>query len=323
MKRFKTFVSKRVLLTGLILSLMVLGTTSYVMAGKSEGKGYLGVNIERLSSEDKEEFGVTFGVLVSRVVEDSTAEKAGIKKYDVIQYFNDEKMRRTDDLIEAVRANKPGAKVKIKLVRDGKNKEVTVTLGEYKFKGLWIGGKDDKNVIFLSRGRGYLGVHLQELNNDLAGYFGVKEDEGALILKVEKESPAQKAGLKAGDVIVTIGDEKVQSPADVRKALAEFKKGDKVDVTVIRQKKKQVVKAELGEGHGLHDIQIFKGSGDKFKFKMAPIHIDIPKIEHEFIWNEKCQKELEEKLKKVEKKLEGVGEKVQEKLKHLEEHTTI
>jgi membrane-associated protease RseP (regulator of RpoE activity) len=301
---------------------MVLGATSYVMAGKSEGKGYLGVNIERLSNEDKEEFGVTFGVLVAQVVKDGAAEKAGIKKYDVIQYFNDEKMRRPDDLIEAVRANKAGAKVKIKLVRDAKNQEVAVTLGEYKFKDLRIGGKDGKNVIFLSKGGGYLGVHLQELNKDLAGYFGVKEGEGALILKVEKESPAQKAGLKAGDVIVKIGDEKVQAPADARKALAELKKDDRVDVTVIRQKKKQTVKAELGEGHGFHNIQIFKGVGDKFKFKMAPIHIDIPKIEHEFIWNEKCQKELEEKLKKVEKRLEGVGEKVQKKLKHLEEYTT-
>lgn len=325
MKRIKAMLSTKVLLTALILSLLMLGATTYAVAGKVEAKGYLGVNIERLSTEDKEEFGVTFGLLVVKLVEDEAAAKAGIKKYDVIQYFNGEKMHRADDLVEAVRALKPGDKVKIKLVRDKKNMDVTVTLGEYKFKDLWTRSKGDKNVFVFSGSRGFLGVHLQKLNKDLAGYFGVNEDEGALVTSVEKDGPAQKAGLKSGDVIVEIGEKKVKGPEEVRKALTESKKGDKVQVTVVRHKKKQSINVELGEAFGRHNFKIFKGCGKDgvFSIKIPDFHIDVPHFEHKFIWNEERQKEMEEELKKVEKKMEGVGEKIQKKLKYLEEYTYI
>ena len=230
----------------LVLALVLAGTASTLMAGKDSGKGYLGVNIEKMSLGDKEEFGVKFGVLVIKVTKGEAAEKAGIKKYDVIQYFNSEKMRRPDDLVEAVRENKPGTQAKIKLVRDGKDKELTVTLGEVKFKShsfKWK-DKDGKKFLFVS-GRAFLGVHLQNLNKDLAEYFGVKEDGGVLILKVSADTPAEKAGLKAGDVIVKFNDKNISNSKDVTKILADLKKGDKADIQIIRHKKKKTVKAEI------------------------------------------------------------------------------
>ena len=136
MTQFKKFLSRKGMMTGLVLvlTLVLAGTAATLMAGKDSGKGYLGVSIEKMSPDDKEEFGVKFGVLVTKVTKGEAAEKAGIKKYDVIRYFNDEKMRRPGDLVEVVRHNKPGTQVKIKLVRDGKEKELTVTLGELKVK---------------------------------------------------------------------------------------------------------------------------------------------------------------------------------------------
>jgi predicted metalloprotease with PDZ domain len=309
------------MVTGLVLllALVLAGTATTLMAGKDSGKGYLGVNIEKMSPEDKEEFGVKFGVLVINVTKGEAAEKAGIKKYDVIQYFNNEKMRRPGDLVEAVRDNKPGTKAKIKLVRDGKDKELTVTLGEAKLKShsfKWK-DKDGKKFVFVS-GRAFLGVHLQDLGKDLAEYFGVKENEGVLILKVSAETPAEKAGLKAGDVIVKFNDKNISNAGDVTEILTDLKKGDKADIQIIRHKNKKTVKVELDERKGFKGIKILKDLGKNLHFEMPDIHFEIPEFhysipddeEHEIILEEKIEKKMKDKLKKVDEKLHRVHEKI-------------
>lgn len=302
------------MVTGLVLllALVLAGTASTLMAGKDSGKGYLGVSIEKMSPEDKEEFGVKFGVLVIKVTKGEAAEKAGIKKYDVIRYFNGEKMRRPGDLVEAVRDNKPGTKAKIKLVRDGKEKELTVTLGELKVKSFSFDWKDKggKKFVFVS-GRAFLGVHLQELNKDLAEYFGVKEDEGVLILKVAADTPAEKAGLKAGDVIVKFNDKKISNAGDVTEILADLKKGDKADIQIIRHKKKKTVKAELDERRGFKGLKILKDPGKDLHIEIPKIHYSSPdNDECKIILEDKMKKKMKDKMKKVEEKLHRVHEKI-------------
>ena len=318
MTQFKKFLSRKGMVIGLVmvLALILAGTATTLMAGKDSGKGYLGVSIEKMSPGDKEEFGVKFGVLVTKATKGEAAEKAGIKKYDVIQYFNGEKMRRPGDLMGIVRENKPGSQAKIKLVRDGKEKEFTVTLGELKFKShsfKWK-DKDGKKFLFVS-GRAFLGVHLQDLNKDLAEYFGVKEDGGVLILKVSADTPAEKAGLKAGDVIVKFNDKNISNAGDVTKILADLKKGDKVDIQIIRHKNKKTVKAELDERKGFKGMKILKDLGKNLHFEMPDIHFETPEFhyfphdgEHEIILEEKIKKKMKDKLKKVEEKLHRVHE---------------
>jgi serine protease Do len=321
---FKRLFSKKPMVAGLILflSLVLVGATSYLMAaeGKSSGKGYLGVSIERLSQEEKKELGVDHGVRVTRVEKGEAADKAGIEEDDVIQFFNDEKIRRPDDLIDAVRDCKPGTQAKVKLVRDGKAKEVTVTLGKLKSKLHGFRWGDYKGYIFAAGEGGYLGVHLQSLNKDLAEYFGVKDDEGALILKVEEKSPAKEAGLKAGDIIVQMEDKTISKPEEVSDILSDLEEGDEVTIQVIRHQKKQTVKAKLEERPGYRKINILKGLGDRMNFKLPCFHFYIPDSgECEFIWQDKLNRKLEEKLK-------GVEEKVQKKLlklKHLKEYIYI
>ncbi|MGD2089476.1 MAG: PDZ domain-containing protein [Candidatus Aminicenantes bacterium] len=312
MTQFKKFLSTKGMMTGLVLvlTLILAGTAATLMAGKDSGKGFLGVNVEKMSLGDKEEFGVKFGVLVTKVVEGEAAEKAGIKKYDVIRYFNGEKMRRPDDLVEAVRENKPGSQAKIKLVRDGKDKEVTVTLGELKFKAHSFKWKDKhgKEFKFVS-GRAFLGVYLQDLNKDLAEYFGVKKDEGVLILKVSADTPAEKAGLKAGDVIVKFKDKNISTAGDVTKILADLKKGDKADIQIIRHKKKKTVQAELDERTGFKGIKILKdlGMGKNLHFEIPEFHYYSPDDhEHEIIMKEKIEKNMKDKLKKIDEKIKRI-----------------
>jgi C-terminal processing protease CtpA/Prc len=287
----------------LILGLLLVGANSTLLAGETSGKGYLGVNIEKITKDDREEFKVDFGLLVTKVYEGEAADKAGIKKYDVLQYYNDEILRRSDDLIEAVRKDKPGTQAKIKLVRDGKAKDLMVTLGEWKEKPIALKWKDKGGKLYsLMSGHAYLGVYLQELNSDLAGYFGVKEKGGALILNVEKETPAEKAGLKSGDVIVKFNGNAVSSPKDVTNLIRDLKKGDKVEVEVIRHKKKETVQAEMGERTGFKGIHMFKGPGGSSEIEIPRFQWSGPEGEDiDIIIKEKLDKGLEKEIEKLEK----------------------
>lgn len=332
MTQLKKILSKKGMVTGLVLALTLVlaGTATTLMAGKDSGKGYLGVNIEKMSTGDREEFGVKFGVLVTNVTKGEAAEKAGIKKYDVIQYFDDTIMRRPDDLIEIVRETKPGTQAKIKLIRDGKEKELTVTLGELKVKDFSFNWKDkDGKKFIFARGRAFLGVILQDLNKDLAEYFGVKENEGVLILKVSEDTPAEKAGLKAGDVMVKFNDKNISDAGDVIKILADLKKGDKADIQVIRHKNKKTVTVELDETKGLQGMSILENMGKNLHLEIPDIHCEAPEIyyftpdndKQELILKEKIEKKMHDKLKKVDEKLQRVNEKM--KLIKVDEYVSI
>lgn len=341
--------------TGLVLlSFLLIFTVITVQsyAGKSEGKGFLGVNIEKLTGDDREEFGVKFGVLVTGVTKDEAAFKAGMKKYDVIQFIGDVKTRRADDVIEAVSSHKPGSKVKIKFVREGKSMSVTAVLGERKgseyyfskngnefhilgdkLKGELRGLKELKALKGLKAPKAwkmkktaYLGVEMKSMDDNFAKYFGVKKDGGALIMSVTKESAAQKAGLLSGDVILKLDNKTVKAPVDVSTFIQDKKKGDKIKITIFRHKKMKTVTAELGE-KSMHGAMFF---GDN-------MHINVPRIMNKVrIWRDEDGNLHKEKLKVIKeqemmkkeqmkhkeeiKKLKILKEKeLQEKLKVIEE----
>lgn len=345
-----------VLLTFLLI-FAVITVQSY--AGKAEGKGFLGVNIEKLSGDDREEFGVKFGVLVTSVTKDEAAFKAGLKKYDVIQYIGNTKTRRPDDLVDVISSNAPGTKVKVKFVREGKSMSVSAVLGkrktnEFFFKkggnefrilreklhGKLSGLKELKELKGLQgikkwkmKKKAYLGVEMRTMDDNFAKYFGVKKDGGALVMNVTKDSAASKAGIMSGDVILKIGKNTIKGPGDVSKAIQGKKKGDKVKIKIFRHKKIKNVNVELGE-------RSFPGAmffGDKGLHTGHDIHIRIPEIVNKVrVWRdaegnihkeklhliEEHTKMKKEKMKTKEeiKKLKKLKEKeLQEKLKVIEE----
>jgi len=273
---------KRIALLAVLL-VLVLGTTrAAVKAEKSTvAKGYLGVAVEQLSDDDEKEFGATSGVLVTQVVKESPAAKAGVKKYDVIQYFNDEKLRHPEDLIEAVSECNAGSKAQLKLMRDGKPISLAVTLDQRQEKvekeERDIEGKDEKEIHYFhaNRGGAYLGVTLLELDKEMAAYFSVKEDGGALVTAISKEGPAEKAGLKSGDVIIKVGEKQVGNPDDVRRALRRLEKGDKVPVVVVRHGKEQTLSATLSANHSMNNFLPFF---DKGNFQQR--FFNVPGLEH-------------------------------------------
>lgn len=94
--------------------------------------------------------------------------------------------------------------------------------------------------------RGYVGVYIQELSQELADSFGLKSPEGALVTKVEKKSPAEKAGLREGDVIIALNGTKVTSSVSLPMLVSNMRPGTKATMTVIRDKKSKDIDITIG-----------------------------------------------------------------------------
>lgn len=223
----------------------------------SSQKGYLGVKIGKLSYEDKKALGVSFGVLVLDVEEESPAEKAGIEKDDVIQFYEGEKIKRPEDLIRRVRKTKPKTLAKLGLVRDGKPLELTVGV-EKRRTPEWVLEKGREWIFpWEVRSKWQLGLKLYELNHELAEYFHVKENEGVLVLEVESKSPADRAGIHAGDVILQIEGEKVFEISDVEEILQDLEKKI-IEITLIRRGVRHTVQLELSFAHRHGHFRMFR-----------------------------------------------------------------
>ncbi len=102
-------------------------------------------------------------------------------------------------------------------------------------------------------------------NHAFLGVGSEKTDNGAKILSVEKESGAEKAGLKKDDIITKVGDAKIGNPDDLYEAIGKYKPEDKVNITYLRNGKENTASATLGKSN---DIENFNFNGNEFKFKM-------------------------------------------------------
>jgi serine protease Do len=300
---------------------LVLLAADNAAAEKSE-RGFLGVSIQRLDDSGREKLGVSHGVQVVAVEKESGAAKAGMQKEDVIQSVNGEKVRDPQSLTEIIRDLAPGSTAKIGLWRNGKAQEVKVVLGklERPKRFSWHG-----QLPRVFRSRGYLGISLQELNDDLAAYFGVKAGAGVLITEVVKDTPAAKAGLKAGDVLVQMGEKPVKDSEDIHEILAGLKKGDSIAITVIRHGKREALKAEPDFSRRERVIRMFSGDDGKdilidplelpeMDFHIPEIDVAIPQVP-----DVPEPPDCEEILHKVHEKMDMARIKIDERLKHRSE----
>jgi S1-C subfamily serine protease len=301
---------------------MVLAGTMALLAAEKQESGYLGVSVQGMTGSEREKMGVRHGVEVVTVEKDSAAAKAGIKEDDVIQLVNGEKIRDSQDLVDVISELAPGTAVKMGVWRDGKALELTATLSkrERPERFVW----ESKKLPNFFRSGGYLGIVLQELNPDLAGYFAVKAGEGALIIRVEKDTPAEKAGLKSGDVIVQMGEKKITDADAVHNVMADLKKGDIVTITVVRHGKKETLKVEPDFNRHKNIIRFFRG-GKGMGGEHLEIHdrdIDIPEMDIE-IPPLPDMSHIEEAMHHVHEKLDRVKVKIEKHLEKISENYLI
>jgi membrane-associated protease RseP (regulator of RpoE activity) len=259
------------------LALFLTGALVLLAAEKTAAKGeqgFLGVSVRALDDDELQELGVQHGVRVEAVEKESAAGKAGILEDDVILAVDGEKVRSPLTLTEIVRERTPGTAVKIAIQRQGKAQEVKAVLGKLERPKhlVWKSAPMLKHAAAAP----YLGVSILDADGDLASYFGVKAGEGVLVTGVVKDTAAEKAGFKAGDVIVAMGDKPVQKTNDVHNALAGLEKGATVTVTVVRRGKRETLKAAPDFDRQRRVIRIFKGGKD-----MELGHLELPELDIE------------------------------------------
>jgi serine protease Do len=161
-------------------------------------------------------------VLVSNVRKGSAAEKAGVKRNDVITAINGEKIEDSNVLRNKVAGTLPGTEVKLSILRDGKEVELTATLDEFELADSDRQGREQEpsDGPAPQNQSGKLGLSLEPLNAQTARRYGLEgETEGLVVTSVEQDGPAAEAGIAQGDVILEVNRRPVSSVEDVRSAL--------------------------------------------------------------------------------------------------------
>ena len=188
-------------------------------------RGQLGIGIQNITDETAEamELKDKSGVIVGEVQKGSSAEKAGVKRGDIITAINGEKIEDSNVLRNKVAGTLPGTEIKLTVVRDGKETELTATLDEFKprdGKTLGPGQGDGEDEIAPQNQSGKLGLSLEPLTADTAKQLGLdSSSEGLVVTDVNPDGPASEAGISRGDLIVEINRKAVRSISDVKSAL--------------------------------------------------------------------------------------------------------
>ncbi|MEY4705675.1 MAG: hypothetical protein RL042_1880 [Nitrospirota bacterium] len=199
-------------------------------------RGWLGVSIQELSPELAAQFGITEtkGVLVSDVMDDSPAKKAGFERADVIVEFDGKPMDSPTHLRNAVAQTPLGKKVSIKLIRDKKPKVLEVTIVEQP-KSLAQSGSEENGESAAPTGvLSDLEVH--ELTEELAGRYGIKSTErGVVVTRVKPGSTAEEIGVREGDMILEVNRKAVTSIKTYERLVSGLSKDQAVLLLVKRQ----------------------------------------------------------------------------------------
>ncbi|OVE75557.1 hypothetical protein BVX98_07480 [bacterium F11] len=168
-------------------------------------RGWMGVEIGKLDEVMAQQFDVpeAEGVLINRVMEDSPAEDAGLERGDVVIEFDGKKVLDPSDLQRLVAKSKPDKKVKIKIIRNGKEKIVTMTTGERPAMEAEVPEKDT------SEPEEWEGAKLSNLSPALAKRYGLpSKEQGVIVLNIKGDGLAAEVGLYEGDLIISVNQKK-------------------------------------------------------------------------------------------------------------------
>jgi Do/DeqQ family serine protease len=201
-------------------------------------RGMLGVNIQNISEETAKALDLkdTRGVLVSNVRPGSAAEKAGVKRGDIILSINGEATEDSNTLRNKVAGTLPGSDIKLTVSRDGTQQEFTAKLDEFEVEGTKpTDKKEEEKKTEQSNENGKLGLSLQPLTPEMAKQLALQsETEGLVVTEVDPNGAAAEEGIIRGDVIMEINKKAVASVDDVQSALD--RSGDKPILLLISRK---------------------------------------------------------------------------------------
>jgi len=233
-----------------------------------DGSSWLGVETHEVTSEKAKELKLSAerGVVLGKIVPDSPAAKAGLKENDVVTEINGQRVEGAAQFRRMIHEIPAGRSIQLTVWRDGHTQTVSATLGKSQERGRamkmvaptpgtfsfrmpempeipsmeWNGG-------MLFGGQPRLGIDAEDLNGQLGAFFGAPDGEGILVRDVNSGSPAEKAGVKAGDVITSLNGERIRTVGELREKLSG-KREDKdrtVKLGVLRNKSEISLTVEL------------------------------------------------------------------------------
>lgn len=234
-----------------------------------EGASWLGVESQEVNSEKAKELKLPAerGVLLERIVPDSPAAKAGLKEKDVITEINGQGVEGAAQFRRMIHEIPAGRSAQFTVWRDGRAQTITVTLGSsednasvrvrpfprafsFQLPNIEIPevapvpGMDWNYEVF-SGGRPRLGIDAEDLSGQFGTYFGAPDGEGVLVREVNAGSAAEKAGVKSGDVIISLNGDRIRSLGDLREKLAGKREDKTVKLGVLRNKSEVSLTVEL------------------------------------------------------------------------------
>jgi serine protease Do len=178
-------------------------------------RGWLGVQIQPLTPELRESLGLAAegGALIAGVIKGDPAEKAGLKAGDVVVEFDGRAVRSDRDLVSIVGGTPVGRKVTLKVVRDGKSLTIEVKIAKRSDEKDEAAADESEEPAGKETGKARIGVQVQDVTRDLAEQLGLEDTAGALVTEVIEDSPAERAGIERGDVILEANRQPVENAA--------------------------------------------------------------------------------------------------------------
>ncbi len=196
---------------------MVQNVTKHLIESGKVTRGYIGVSISDVTKEYKSVYNHKKGAVILSVEPDSPADKAGLKRGDLIFSVNDKKVRNATELKQQIAKHKPHQRVSIGVERDKKDISISAVLGSRDVLEF------DKNTEEI-----FKGMRIVSLSGQVRYQYRLPPYiEGVLIEDIKPMSKAEKVGFQAGDVIIQIEDDTINSITDLQKALKKYKKQPK------------------------------------------------------------------------------------------------
>lgn len=183
-------------------------------------RGWLGVIIQELTPELADKLGLKGkkGVLVADILKDGPADQAGIEPEDLIVEIENKEVAEVNQLRNMVADFEVGKRAKLKVIRNGQEKIITVKIGEQpEDTGALLEEKKEKKSEMIK-----LGLRVQNLTPEIASYYGYGGDQGVIITDIEQWGPADQAGLKEGDLIKELNRNRIRILPDFERALNQI-----------------------------------------------------------------------------------------------------
>jgi len=206
-------------------------------------RGMLGVQVQVVTPEIAKAFGMSEprGALIAEVHPDTPAEKAGLKREDIIIEYNGQPIKEMNELPRLVAGTPPGTKTTVKVLREGKEKTFPITVTELKEEQF------GKEAAEQPKEENSIGVVVEDLDARMAQHLGLKETKGVVVVEVMPGSAGSDAGLRRGDVIIEINGKAIPDTKTFQKVLAEQPKKSYARFLVKREGRTMIVAVELPE----------------------------------------------------------------------------